>query len=366
MVYKVASFHHRQICGSSSRTPRWAIAHKFPPLSAITRLLDIEIQVGRTGALTPVAILDLVELGGVMVARASNFHYARKMLLPSSVRSRRSSSEEIIEEHDSSRPALCVRKGISVLVSQSGDVMLQVMKRVFDDDDGEVVSVNHSDDTISLESPRQFPACGSPTSLEFVRTSLKKKKKKSSATQTPAEGTVMQIIRYDSEESNNTEGGQVLRCSGPQLLSSTNFDFFSFPRSSSTISDFIARNLIVARASLVRLSSAMKRVSEMKFESFEKASRELSIRHDQVQAIIRRIEDFQRHFASWTEEKQDLEREKLKLHMRVVSLERGLDNKSSQIDQQTQKLKDLMITSEGSDDNHHATRRKTAEETTFY
>ena len=110
----------------------------------------------------------------------------------------------------------------------------------------------------------------------------------------------------------------------------------------------------------------MKRVSEMKFESFEKASRELSIRHDQVQAIIRRIEDFQRHFASWTEEKQDLEREKLKLHMRVVSLERGLDNKSSQIDQQTQKLKDLMITSEGSDDNHHATRRKTAEETTFY
>jgi chromosome segregation ATPase len=103
-------------------------------------------------------------------------------------------------------------------------------------------------------------------------------------------------------------------------------------------------NVIGARASLARLSSAMKRVSEMKFESFEQASRELSIRHDQVHAIICRIENFQSHCASWTEEKQDLEREKLKLHMRVVGLERGLDNKSTQIDQQTQKLKDLMKT----------------------
>jgi len=103
-------------------------------------------------------------------------------------------------------------------------------------------------------------------------------------------------------------------------------------------------NVIGARASLARLSFAMKRVSEMKFESFEQASRELSIRHDQVQAIICRIENFQSHCASWTVEKQDLEREKLKLHMRVVSLERGLDDKSTQIDQQTQKLKDLMKT----------------------
>lgn len=82
----------------------------------------------------------------------------------------------------------------------------------------------------------------------------------------------------------------------------------------------------------------------MKFESFEQASRELSKRHDQLQAIICRIENFQSQCTSWTEEKQNLEREKLKLHMRVVSLERGLDCKSAQIDQQTQKLKDLMKT----------------------
>mmetsp|Transcript_12095 Transcript_12095/g.21846 ORF Transcript_12095/g.21846 Transcript_12095/m.21846 type:complete len:263 (+) Transcript_12095:98-886(+) len=88
----------------------------------------------------------------------------------------------------------------------------------------------------------------------------------------------------------------------------------------------------------------MKQVSDAKFEAFEKASRELSIRHKQVQTLVVRIENFHKHFASWTEEKQELEREKLKLHLRVVSMERGLDNKSSQIDQQTHKLKDLMRT----------------------
>mmetsp|Transcript_19184 Transcript_19184/g.41546 ORF Transcript_19184/g.41546 Transcript_19184/m.41546 type:complete len:268 (-) Transcript_19184:222-1025(-) len=88
----------------------------------------------------------------------------------------------------------------------------------------------------------------------------------------------------------------------------------------------------------------MKQVSNSKFEAFEQASRDLSIRHKQVQSLVSRIENFQRHFTSWTGEKQDLEREKLKLHMRVVSLERGLDSKSSQIDQQTHKLKDLMRT----------------------
>ncbi len=102
--------------------------------------------------------------------------------------------------------------------------------------------------------------------------------------------------------------------------------------------------MIVARSSLSRLCSAMKQVCDSKFESFEQASRELSIRRRQLQALVSRIGTFQRHFASWTKEKQDLEREKLKLHLRVGSLERGLDSKSSQIDKQTHKLKDLMRT----------------------
>ena len=101
---------------------------------------------------------------------------------------------------------------------------------------------------------------------------------------------------------------------------------------------------MVARASLTKLCSAMKQISNNKFEAFEQASRELSVRHKQVQSLILRIENFQKHHASWTEERQELEREKLKLHLRVVSLERGLDGKSTQIDQQTHKLKDLMRT----------------------
>ena len=88
----------------------------------------------------------------------------------------------------------------------------------------------------------------------------------------------------------------------------------------------------------------MKQVSNRKCETFEQAARDLSIRHKQVQSIVSRIENFQTHFASWTGEKQGLEREKLKLHLRIVSFQRGLDIKRSQINQQTHKLKDLMRT----------------------
>lgn len=102
--------------------------------------------------------------------------------------------------------------------------------------------------------------------------------------------------------------------------------------------------MTVARSSLSKLCTAMKQVSDGKFEAFENASREFSIRHDQVQSLVVRMENFQRHFASWTGEKQELEREKMKLHLRVVNMERGLDSKSSQIDIQIHKLKDLMRT----------------------
>jgi DNA ligase (NAD+) len=216
VVYKLVSFHQRTVCGSSSRTPRWAIAHKFPPLSAITRLLNMEVQVGRTGALTPVAILDPVDLGGVMVARASlhNFHFARKMLLPNRATSGLSDSDEI---DGKCIRVMNVKKGVSVLVSRAGDVIPQVMKRVFDDDDEEeaIDEATHSDDIISLETPRSCPACGSPTSFEFVRMPVKKKKTNS---KTQNEGVSMQTMSADNEESTDAESGQVLRCSGPQLL----------------------------------------------------------------------------------------------------------------------------------------------------
>jgi DNA ligase (NAD+) len=201
VVYKVSSLVDRRICGSSSRTPRWAIAHKFPPQVAVTRLNDIEIQVGRTGALTPVAILEPVDLGGVMVARASlhNFHYAKKILSP---------TREGITQ--TKTDASTVNKGIEVLVSRAGDVIPQVMKRIFDDDGSSV------DGVISLEPPQQCPACGSSTTFDFVNTSLQRKSRKKT------NDTVMKTeqVNDDSNDDNDVEAdsGQVLRCSGPQLL----------------------------------------------------------------------------------------------------------------------------------------------------
>jgi DNA ligase (NAD+) len=71
VVFKVNDLMQQQVLGFVSRAPRWAIAYKFPPVEEITKILDIEVQVGRTGALTPVARLESVFVGGVTITNAT-------------------------------------------------------------------------------------------------------------------------------------------------------------------------------------------------------------------------------------------------------------------------------------------------------
>jgi DNA ligase (NAD+) len=171
--------------GSSSRTPRWAIAHKFPAQSAVTKLLGIEVQIGRTGSLTPVAVLEPVDLGGVIVTRASlhNFQYARSLL-------------EIQDlSHEKKSPK--VEKGAPVLISRAGDVIPQVIRRLSNDSSKKE---EIETDLISLETPSVCPSCGSPTIFQAIGGKSKSNSGKS------------------LENTTEITMGQVLRCSGPQLL----------------------------------------------------------------------------------------------------------------------------------------------------
>ena len=71
IVYKVNNFQLQKRLGNVANAPRWAIAHKFSANSGISKIKDIEIQIGRTGALTPVAKINPVNIGGVVVSNAT-------------------------------------------------------------------------------------------------------------------------------------------------------------------------------------------------------------------------------------------------------------------------------------------------------
>ena len=176
-VHKVTDLSFRSVLGSSTRYPRWAIAHKFPTTTSMTALLDIVVQVGRTGALTPVAILEPVDIQGVLVQKATlhNFKHLQETLLSSN-------ETEMMTDNDSSTGrTIRIRKGTKVLVRRAGEVIPQVVQRVFlNDDENDDVQ---DDAWISLDAPAACPACGSPAVWE------------------------------DS----TSDVGQVLRCGGPAL-----------------------------------------------------------------------------------------------------------------------------------------------------
>ena len=126
VVIKVNSFSQQRKLGDTSKNPRWAISYKFAAKQSTTKLNDIVIQVGRTGALTPVAILESVEVGGVNVSRATLHNF------------------DELKRKD-------IRIGDWVLIERSGDVIPQVVKSISEKRTGKEKKKN---------IPKKCPVCG--------------------------------------------------------------------------------------------------------------------------------------------------------------------------------------------------------------
>lgn len=138
VVYKVDSLDYQRRLGFRSRTPRWATAHKFPAEKATTILRAIEIQVGRTGALTPVARLEPVNVGGVVVTNATlhNEDYIRG----------------IGNDGQPIREGVDIRVGDTVTVQRAGDVIPQILG---------VLTSRRPAGSASYRFPKECPSCGS-------------------------------------------------------------------------------------------------------------------------------------------------------------------------------------------------------------
>jgi DNA ligase (NAD+) len=174
IVYKINDFKLQKRLGNVANAPRWAIAHKFSANSAVSKIENIEIQIGRTGALTPVAKIKPINIGGVVVSNAT-LH-----------------NEEEIYRKD-------IRIGDTVLVERAGDVIPHVIS----------VDLKQRDkNSKSFKFPINCPSCGSKTIKDFNLTT----KKEDAVRRCSSEGYVCEkvsiekIKHFVSKEALNIEG----------------------------------------------------------------------------------------------------------------------------------------------------------------
>ena len=173
IVYKVNSFELQKRLGYVANSPRWAVAHKFSANKGISKINNIEIQIGRTGALTPVAKIFPINIGGVMVSNAT-LH-----------------NEDEIERKD-------IRVGDTVVVERAGDVIPHIVS----------VDLKKRDKSKKFIFPKECPSCGSKTIKEFNLTT----KKKDAVRRCSSEGyecekvSIEKIKHFVSKEAMNIDG----------------------------------------------------------------------------------------------------------------------------------------------------------------
>ena len=240
IVYKVNDFRLQKRLGNVANAPRWAIAHKFSANSSISKIENIEIQIGRTGALTPVAKIKPVNIGGVVVSNAT-LH-----------------NEEEINRKD-------IRIGDTVLIERAGDVIPHV------------VSVDfkfRNKDTKKFNFPKNCPSCGSKTIKDFNFIT----KKEDAVRRCSSEGyecekmAIEKIKHFVSKEAFNIEGF------GKKIVENFwNLNLIKFPHDIFKLDYIKIENLEGwGKQSVANLKYS---INQKKTISFEKFIYSLGIRH---------------------------------------------------------------------------------------